>query len=295
MKEHLSGKTQIYGVIGDPVEHSLSPVMHNAAFKALKVDGVFLAFKVKKMEVKSAIEGMRALGICGFNVTMPHKNAVIPYLDEVDETSELLGSVNTILNDNGKLRGVSTDGVGALRALQENNVAVKGRKVVLLGGGGAGKAIAYTLAKEVDQLILLNRTTEKIRNLSKDIDRVFHKEITVDILSSKTLETNLKDADILINATNVGMHPNSAESIVNSRFLKPELAVMDIVYNPIETKLAKDAKDAGARVVNGLEMLVYQGAASFELWIGKIAPVKVMRQAALNQLQQRVKKNAGAS
>lgn len=295
MKEHLSGKTQIYGVIGDPVEHSLSPVMHNAAFKALKVDGVFLAFKVKKMEVKSAIEGMRALGICGFNVTMPHKNAVIPYLDEVDETSKLLGSVNTILNDNGKLRGVSTDGVGALRALQENSVMVKGRKVVLLGGGGAGKAIAYTLAKEVDQLILLNRTPEKIRNLSKDIDRVFHKEITVDILSSKTIETNLKDADILINATNVGMHPNSAESIVNSRFLKPELAVMDIVYNPIETKLAKDAKDAGARVVNGLEMLVYQGAASFELWIGKIAPVKVMRQAALNQLQQRVKKNAGAS
>jgi shikimate dehydrogenase len=295
MKAILSGKTQLYGVIGNPIEHSLSPAMQNAAFEALQIDAVFLAFKVKKDEVENALQGMRGLGVVGFNVTMPHKNAVIPFIDEVDETARFLGSVNTIFNDNGKLRGFSTDGIGAHNALEENGAAPKGKKVVLLGGGGAAKAIAYTLAKEVDELVFLNRTPEKIKELSEVLKRTFHKKITADLLSSKDIEQNLQNADILINATSVGMHPHSAQSIVASKLLKSGLTVMDIVYNPIETKLAKDAKDAGARVISGLEMLVYQGAASFEIWTGQVAPVKVMRQAALNQLQQRMKKDAGES
>ena len=139
-----SGKTQLYGVIGDPIEHTLSPTMQNAAFEALKLDAVFLAFKVKQAEVENALHGMRGLGILGFNVTMPHKNAVISYIDEVDETARFLGSVNTFFNDNGKLRGFSTDGIGAHHALEENGVTLKGKKLVLIGGGGAAKAIAYT-------------------------------------------------------------------------------------------------------------------------------------------------------
>ena len=295
MKAILSGKTQLYGVIGNPIVHSLSPAMHNAAFEALQIDAVFLAFKVKKDEVENALQGMRGLGIIGFNVTMPHKNAVISCIDEVDETARFLGSVNTIFNDNGKLKGFSTDGIGAQRALEENGVAIKGKKIVLLGGGGAAKAIAYTLAREVSELVLLNRTPDKTKALSEVLCSTFNKKIANCLLSSSVVEQNLRDADVLINATSVGMSPQSAQSPVASKALRSDLTVMDIVYNPIETKLAKDAKKAGARVISGVEMLVYQGAASFEVWTGQVAPVKVMRQAALNQLQQRMKKDAGES
>ena len=294
MKTDLSGKTQIYGVIGDPIEHSLSPAIHNASFKALKLDCVYLAFHVKPSEVKSAINGMRSLGIRGLNVTMPHKNAVVPCLDEVDETAKFLDSVNTIFNDKGKLRGFSTDGTGAHRALEENGAKIRGKRLVLLGGGGAAKAIAFTLTKEVDELVILNRTPTKTKALSKALNSIFGKKVTSAGLTPQVICDNLRNADILINATSVGMSSNSSASLVAPEWLKPELTVMDIVYNPLETKLAKDAKAAGARVVSGLEMLIYQGAASFEIWNGQLAPVKVMRQAALNQLHW-VKKNAGES
>jgi shikimate dehydrogenase len=296
MKTELSGKTQVYGVIGDPIEHSLSPAMHNAAFHALKIDAVFLAFNVKLGKIEDALHGMRSLGIRGLNVTMPHKNAVIPYLDEVDEIAKFLCSVNSIFNDNGKLRGFSTDGTGAHRALEENGTTLSGKKLVLIVGGGAAKAIAYTLAKEVTELVLLNRTPEKTKPLAEAINRTLHKKITTHTLSSNAIRESLQGADIIINATSVGMHPHVAESLIEPEWLKPDMTVMDIVYKPMETKLAKDAKAAGARVISGLEMLIYQGAASFEIWNGQPAPVKVMRQAALNQLQQRVKKvDAGKS
>lgn len=294
MKSDISGKTQTFGVIGDPIGHSLSPAMHNAAFKTLNIDGVFLAFNVKVGCVEDALRGMRSLGIRGLNVTMPHKNAVIAYLDEIDEAARFLGSVNTILNDNNKLCGFSTDGIGAHRALDENNVQLQGTKIVILGGGGAAKAIAYTLAKEVNELIILNRTPEKIAALAHVLNQTLHKKVTAAALTYSNISEHLKDADVLINATNVGMHPSAVASLVAPEWLRPNLAVMDIIYNPLETKLFKDAKAAGARVISGLEMLIYQGAASFEIWNGQFAPVKVMRQAVLNQLNW-VKKNAGQS
>jgi shikimate dehydrogenase len=281
-----SGKTAVYGVIGDPIAHSLSPTMQNAAFEAWKLDAVFLAFKVAPAQVENALRGMRALGICGLNVTMPDKNAVIPFLDEVDETAKFLGSVNTILNDEGKLRGFSTDGSGAHHALEQNGVTLSGKKLVLLGAGGAAKAIAFTLSKEVGELVLLNRTPAKTDALAETINQKFHKKVTAGALSPNAIEKSLQTADILINATSVGMHPRSSESLVKPEWLKPSLTVMDIVYNPLETKLVKDAKAAGARVISGVEMLIYQGAASFEVWTGKPAPVEVMRKAALKQLQQ---------
>jgi shikimate dehydrogenase len=263
--------------------------MHNAAFNHLRLDFVFLAFRVKAAELENAMRGMRGLGIHGLNVTMPHKIAVAKYLDEVDPTAKFLGSVNTILNEDGRLLGFNTDGVGALKALRENSVNPDGKKLLLLGAGGAAKAIAYALAKEVGELCVLNRASEKAKELSEVLSRTFGKKIVGDALSSGAIQRNLQDSDILINATSVGMHPNISQSLVAPQWLKSDLCVMDIVYNPVETKLVKDAKAAGAHVVSGVEMLLYQGAASFEIWTGVSAPIEVMRKAALNKL------GAGAS
>jgi len=280
----ISAKTQVYGVIGDPIEHSLSPTLHNVAFKELKLDCAFLAFKVKTGEVESAIRGMRGLGIRGLNVTMPHKEAVIAYIDEVDSAAKFLGAVNTILNDNSKLIGFSTDGIGALNALKENGVTLNGKKVLLLGGGGAAKTIAFALAKLVDELIILNRSPEKTTSLTKTVNREFNKQVSGGLLAPGAIQKNIQNVDILINATSVGMHPNDEHSLVERQWLRPNLTVMDIVYNPLETKLAKDAKAVGAKVISGVEMLIYQGAASFEVWTGHKAPVEVMRKAALTKL-----------
>jgi shikimate dehydrogenase len=281
----LTGKTRICGVIGDPIEHTLSPTMQNAAFNALKLDVAFLAFKVKPAELENAVNGMRALNVRGLNVTMPHKSTVMNFLDRIDLSAQIVNSVNTILNKESKLFGFNTDGVGALKALRENGVEPKGRKVLLLGAGGAARAIAYAMAKESDELAVLNRTVKPAQELVKLLEKTANKKIVAGALSPKEIQQNLQDSDILINATSIGMKPKIDESLVAPKLLRPDLAVMDIVYNPIETKLAKDAKAAGAKVVSGVEMLIYQGAASFEIWTGKSAPVEVMRQAALNHLQ----------
>jgi shikimate dehydrogenase len=215
---------------------------------------------------------------------MPHKTPVLKFLDRTDLSAQIINSVNTILNRDNKLFGFNTDGVGALKALRENGVELKGRKVLLLGAGGAARAIAYTMAKEADELAVLNRSLKPAQELAKLLEKTANKKIVSGSLSPKEIEQNLQDSDVLINATSLGMKPKAEESPVASKLLRPNLAVMDIVYNPIETKLAKDAKAAGAKVVSGVEMLIYQGAASFEIWTGKSAPVDVMRQAALNHL-----------
>jgi shikimate dehydrogenase len=281
----VSGKTRVYGVIGDPIEHSLSPIIHNAAFEALGLESVFLAFRVKPAEIGNAVNGMRALGIHGLNVTMPHKTTVIPHLDEVDKTARFLNAVNTIHNKNGKLWGFNTDGVGALKALRENGVDPKGKKVLLLGAGSASRAIAYTIAHEADELVILNRTVKPAKDLARQLRQLLPKKISAEALSPESIEDNLMDSEVLINATSIGMKPNINETPVNPKWLRTNLAVMDIVYNPLETKLAKIAKEAGAKVVSGVEMLIYQGAASFEIWTGKSAPIEVMRKTVLDRLQ----------
>jgi shikimate dehydrogenase len=279
-----SGKTKLYGVIGDPVEHSLSPAIQNAAFHELNLDCVFLAFKVPQAHVKDAVNAMKGLGIEGFNVTMPDKKAVIAYLDQVDMPAKFSDSVNTIINCKGKLYGTSTDGSGARQALEKNGVALKDKKLVVLGGGAAARAIAYTLAGEVEKMLLINRSPDETAALLETIREKTNTQVEVCDLSDNILESSLHEADILINATSVGMRPNVNESLVKPNWIKRDLTVLDIVYDPSETRLAKYAKAVGARVINGLEMLIYQGAASFEMWTGKAAPIEIMRQAALNQL-----------
>lgn len=281
----ITGKTRVYGVIGDPIEHSLSPILHNAAFSYLKLDSVFLAFQVKKENVENAMQGMRALDIHGLNVTMPHKSAVIPFLDEVDQTAKTLNAVNTIHNNDGRLCGFSTDGIGALKALEENNADPNGKRVLLLGAGGAARAIAYTLAQKASELVILNRTSRQAEELAKVLKQTLSKRVVSKALTRGNVQESLKDSDILVNATSVGMKPDVNQSLVEAEWLKPDLTVMDIVYNPVETKLIKDAKLAKAKVVNGVEMLIHQGAASFTIWTNQQAPVEVMRQTALKQLQ----------
>ena len=283
----ISGKTKVCGVIGDPIEHSLSPLIHNAAFKHLKLDFVYVAFKVKKEELDDAMRGVRGLNIHGLNVTMPHKTAIIRYLDEINPIAKAIGSVNTVLNADGKLIGFNTDGVGALNALKNNDVELHGKKLLLLGAGGAAKAIAFHLAPEVEELRILNRTGERARQLASVLQKEFNRKIVGDTLSHSLLKEWLKDVDILVNATSVGMHPNIDQRLVKREWLKPELAVMDIVYNPLETRLIKDAKAVGAKVVYGTEMLVFQGAVSFEIWCGCPAPVEIMRKAVLKNLKRR--------
>ena len=259
--------------------------MQTAAFKALNLDYVFLAFKVKSSCIEDAVTGMRALNIRGLNVTMPHKSKVINFIDRVDLSAQIVNSVNTILNKDSLLFGFNTDGVGALRALKENGVQLRGRKVLLLGAGGAARAIAYAIAKESDELAILDRTVKKAQAIAKLLEKSCGKKIATGSLSSSDIQRNLQDSDILINATSIGMKPKAEESLISPKLLRDNLAVMDIVYNPLVTKLAKDAKAAGAKVVSGVEMLIYQGAASFEIWTGKTAPVVVMRKVALNHLQ----------
>jgi len=280
----ISGRTRVCGIIGDPIEHSLSPVMHNAAFQKLNLDFVYVAFRVKKNELREAILGARSLDVHGLNVTMPHKNAVMKYLDEIDSTTRLIGAVNTILNDKGRLIGYNTDGAGALKALKEKGVGPEGKRLLLLGAGGAGKAIAFYVAQEVDELKIFNRTTPKAEKLAQLLRKEFGKKIDGNSLSAEIVKDELEDADILINATSVGMHPDVNRSLVDPSWLRPDLCVMDIVYNPIETKLVKDARLMGAKVVSGIEMLVFQGAASFEIWTDHQAPVKVMKEAVLKKL-----------
>jgi len=215
---------------------------------------------------------------------MPHKTAVIPFIDEVDSTARTLNAVNTIKNVNGKLKGFHTDGVGALKAIRKNGVDPKGKRVMLLGAGGAARAIAFALAPETEELCIVNRTLNSAANLANLLYQKFNAKVYAYQLSPLTIKANLAEADILINASSVGMKPNFSQSPVPRRLLRPDLSVMDIVYNPVETKLAREAKAAGAKVVSGVEMLIYQGAASFEIWTRKKAPIEVMRKAALNQL-----------
>lgn len=262
----------------------MSPTIQNAAFEHLNLDFVFLAFKVKPSELENAMRGIRSLGIHGINLTMPHKKAVTKLLDELDHTAKALSSVNTVLNRNGQLCGFNTDGIGAVTALKENGVTLSGKKALLLGAGSAAKSIALSLAKEVEELFILNRTLEKATELKESIKQYLGEKVISDALSPKAIQKYLQNSDILINATSAGMQPNVDQNLVAPEWLRPDLTVMDIVYSPIETRLAKEAKKVGARAISGVDMLICQGAASFEIWTERKAPLEVMRKAASNKL-----------
>ena len=282
----ISGKTKVCGVIGDPIEHTMSPVMHNAAFKELGLDYLYVSFRVRKEELGKAVESIRALNIRGLNVTLPHKVAIIPFLDELDPLVERIGAVNTIVNDDGVLTGYNTDATGFLQALLDKGVEPEGKNTVILGAGGASRAISFILAERGAHLVILNRLLELdwAEELAHRISQVFKKEVRALELDEKNLEMMLEGADILINATSVGMSPDVDETPVPARLLKPALIVFDIVYNPIQTRLLKEAEAAGAQTIGGLNMLVWQGAIAFEKWTGRKAPLDLMRREVIKAL-----------
>jgi len=281
----IGPSTAVCAVIGNPVAHSMSPAIHNRAFAALGLDYVYVAFRVE--DVGAAMAGMRALeGFRGMSVTIPHKVAIIKHLDEVAEVDRQIGSVNTVVNDGGRLAGFGSDGPGALRALSDRGVAVAGKHVTILGSGGAARAIAFSLATTARPatLCLLGVIEPELRALTRDLVRRTGVKATCALLEPKTLAARLADSQVLIHCTPVGMHPNTKESAVPAALLHRELAVMDIVYNPLKTKLLADAEARGLTTISGVEMFVNQAVIQFGLWTGKAAPRKVMRDVVLEHL-----------
>lgn len=274
----INTRTQLCGLLGNPVDHSLSPAIHNAAFLALGLNYVYLAFRVEDLE--GAIRGIRALGnLRGFSVTIPHKVAIMPFLDEVDPTARHIGSVNTIVVDRGRLVGYNTDASGALRALRHAGVSLNNRQVLILGTGGAARAIAFGLAaeREAAGLLLLGiDETERVK-LAEDLRDRTKVKVEDGPLTEPSLRSAIKQAELLIHCTPIGMHPKVEESCVPAALLAPALTVMDIVYNPRDTRLLREARAAGCRTIPGLEMFLHQAVAQFELWTGQAAPVDRMR------------------
>lgn len=288
MTGNISGKTKICAVIGDPIEHTMSPVMQNAAFSKLGLDYAYIPLRVSPEGLAWAVDGIRALNIRGFNVTIPHKVAIIPRLDSLDPLAEKIGAVNTVVNDNGSLRGYNTDADGFLQALLERGAEPGGRNIVVLGAGGAARAICYSLAGREARLTILNRPLEMdwAEGLARRLAGDFEIEVGVLELGDENLAAALAGADMLINATSVGMSPNSEDTPVPARLLKPGLVVFDIVYNPIRTRLRQEAEAAGARTIGGIDMLAWQGALAFEKWTGQPAPLDLMRREAVKLLEQ---------
>jgi shikimate dehydrogenase len=274
----ISAKTKICGIFGFPVEHSLSPLMHNAAFKKLGLDYTYLAFNVAPEDLAVAVKSVRALNLAGVNVTIPHKEAVIPFLDELSPEAKDIGAVNTIVPAGCRLIGDNTDGRGFIKSLvEENKTDPRNKKVVLLGAGGAGRAIGVSLVKNgIKKLWLYDVMSEKLGKLALDLSALSKGRI-VESISSRQLLEAVTEADILINATPVGMKENDP-CVIDPAGLHEKLFVYDIVYNR-QTKLLKEAKRRKIRTANGLGMLICQGAIAFELWTGKKAPVGIMKQA----------------
>jgi shikimate dehydrogenase len=263
--------TTYYGVIGDPIAHSLSPVMHNAAFKALKMDCYYCAFHVKGRYLYEAVNGARALGFGGLNVTIPHKEAVLKIIP-ANEMARDIGAANTIDLKNGL--AYNTDAPGALRALEDNGVRIKGKAVLLLGAGGAARAVAYILAKNGATVTIANRTPDRAAELAA------YMRVHGDVFGTGLdgLGEKVAIADILVNTTSVGLDDD--RTLVTADMLNARQAVFDLVYRPLETKLLKEAKAAGAKTIDGIAMLARQGALSFEIWTGVKPPLDVMERSA---------------
>ncbi|MDH3885055.1 MAG: shikimate dehydrogenase [Desulfobacterales bacterium] len=267
----IDAHTSFFGLIGNPVTHSLSPVMHNQAFAAIGYNAVYLAFRV--IDLDSAIKGIKALNFKGVSVTIPHKVAVMEYLDEVEETAATIGAVNTIVNNNGSLIGYNTDCQGALEALR-TKTAIQGKSVAIIGAGGAARAIGFGLKSAAGRLTILNRSRTNGERLAADLQANF--------LPLNEWQPNRYE--ILVNTTPIGMHPETDASPIPGNDLSKEMVVMDIVYNPLETRFLKDAAARGCQTINGVDMFVFQGAYQFELWTGQKAPVDVMQDAVLEAL-----------
>lgn len=275
---NITGKSKLVGLFGYPVEHTISPQMHNAAFAHLGLDYCYVPFLVHPDRLRDALEGLRALSLRGVNVTVPHKENVIPFLDEIDKEAAFIGAVNTIRNDDGILTGFNTDGRGFMRSLEVAGIQVNEKKVLILGAGGAARAIGYYLCKEAEKVFLYDIDSDKDRALSQHLAKL---RGNVERIDAKTANGRavIRGVDIIVNATPLGLTPQDPLPL-DTALLSPDQAVCDLIYK--ETPLLKEATKAGCKTLSGLGMLLWQGVLAFEIWTGIKPPVEIMKEALLH-------------
>ncbi|RJQ44659.1 MAG: shikimate dehydrogenase [Nitrospiraceae bacterium] len=273
----VSGKTKIIGIFGSPIEHTLSPAMHNSAFAAMGLDMCYIPFRVHPEDLPDAVKAVRGLNLTGVNVTVPHKENVIPLLDEIDSEASFIGAVNTVVNSDRKLKGYNTDGRGFMNSLSEAGISVEGKDVLVIGTGGASRAISYYLTEQASRLLLY------------DIDRPKAEKLTADLQNIRTNVTLLEKIDaigsphIVINATPLGLKPEDPLPF-DPAHISSGMVLCDLVYK--KTRLLKEAESKGAKTIDGSGMLLWQGVLAFELWTGEKPPVDIMRQALLSRIRQ---------
>lgn len=281
-----TGSTNLICLLGSPVSHSISPAMHNTAFDALGLDFSYMAFDVSKEDLPTAVEGLKKINCCNFNLTMPLKTAIIPLLDEIDEAAELAQSVNTCVCQDGKLVGYTTDGIGFLQSMKDCGIKYSGTTITILGAGGAATSIITQAAMEgVEKINIFKRKNASFQKVVDFADRLTKSTdcdlFVYDMEDMDILNFSLQESDILINSTNVGMGDDD-RSLVPKEFLHPGLTVCDVIYHPAETRLLKDAKACGCKTMNGKYMLLYQGAAAFKLWTGKDMPIDLIKETCFD-------------
>lgn len=282
----VNSDTALFGVFGDPVRHSKSPVMMNRAFQTRKYNGVYAAFHVSSENLSQAVGGIRALGFRGINVTIPHKVEIMKELDHIDEAAQIIGAVNTIVNDNGQLIGYNTDGIGYVRSLkEETQLDLSGKNILIVGAGGAARGVVYALSQErPNKIWIANRTIDKAKLLALQ----FSNHADVEGISIDQIGDVIDKAQVLINHTPIGMSPHIDATPVSKELLHPQLVVSDLIYNPLKTRLLEDAESLGCTIHGGLGMFIYQGAYAFEYWTGLEAPVKEMREVVIHSLQNNI-------
>lgn len=284
MTERITGHTVLTGLLGRPVSHSISPMIHNESFRQLNLDYAYLAFDVGTKELKTAVEGLRTLGARGFNLTMPDKNLVVEYIDRLSPAAKLIGAVNTVVNDNGILTGYTTDGTGYMRSAIDAGFELPGKNMTLLGGGGAATAICVQAAldgmKEIHVFNIKDAFWERLNGLVDNINHNTDCKVSLyDLADTAMLKQSIGQSHILTNATSVGMSPGTDQCIItDTSVFRPDLIVSDVIYNPEETKLLRIAKEHGCPTFNGLYMLLYQGAEAFRLWTGQDMPAQHIKE-----------------
>lgn len=285
MAERITGHTELIGLIATPIRHSSSPKMHNEAFAKLGLDYAYLAFEVGNEELEATVKGFRAMNVRGYNVSMPNKTVIHNYLDKLSPAAEMCGAVNTVVNDNGVLTGHITDGTGYMRSLQDANIDVIGKKMTLVGAGGAATAIAIQAALDgVAELSIFNLKDgfwARAEQTVKDINEKTNCKAKIfDLADLDALKAEIATSYLFTNATGMGMKPLEGQTYIpDASFLRPDLIVSDVVYAPRETALLKMAREVGCQTINGLGMMLFQGAAAFELWTGKEMPIEHVKEA----------------
>ena len=273
----LTGHTKVFCIIGHPVEHSMSPTMWNPALQELGLDYVYVAFDVHPDNLEKAVDAFRFLGIRGANVTIPHKNSILKFLDEIDPIAEKMGAINTVKNEGGYLKATNTDAPGAKKSLLDAGCSIEGKNILFLGSGGVARSLAYLFSEEAKRIVLTDIIKERAVTIASEIKKNMDANIEGELASEKKISKLIKQTDLLINATPLGMHPHTDATPLSKELLHKDLFVFDVIYNPMETKLMKDAADIGCKTLSGLDMLVNQGVLAFEWWTGKSPNSKLMK------------------